>query len=125
MRGECGDADVSIRGRSAESQPAVPREVGETSREGVQGSEWRMRRGKRGSVEFKAQLKYNSCPGFDAGEACVREAYRVIQGMGLEPIQQISNGGLDANWMSDYGFPTGALGSGQHNVHTVNEFLDI
>jgi tripeptide aminopeptidase len=45
--------------------------------------------------------------------------------MGLEPIQQISNGGLDANWMSDYGFPTVTLGSGQHNVHTVNEFLDI
>lgn len=45
--------------------------------------------------------------------------------MGLEPLRAISNGGLDANWMSARGIPTVTLGCGQMQIHTVSEQLDI
>jgi len=45
--------------------------------------------------------------------------------MGLAPQTRISNGGLDANWLSARGLPTVTLGSGQQNVHTVNETLNL
>ncbi|MFO1020144.1 MAG: M20/M25/M40 family metallo-hydrolase [Planctomycetales bacterium] len=80
--------------------------------------------GKRGKLNFEAQLKYESFR-IDPKEPCVKEAYRAIQSLGLEPIPHISNGGLDANWLSDFGFPTVTLGCGQHQVHTVEEYLDI
>jgi tripeptide aminopeptidase len=43
----------------------------------------------------------------------------------LEPVTRISNGGLDANWLSARGLPTVTLGSGQNGVHTVNETLNL
>lgn len=117
---------VSIRGEVRSHNPQFRERLVKEFDKAFQRAAKRMKNslGKRGSVEFKSQLKYNSFR-IDAGEPCVEEAYRVIRRMGMEPIQQISNGGLDANWMSDYGFPTVTLGSGQHNVHTVNEYLDI
>ena len=37
----------------------------------------------------------------------------------------ISNGGLDANWMTARGIPTVTLGCGQENVHTTAERLNL
>ena len=44
---------------------------------------------------------------------------------GYEPELAISNGGLDANWLTAHGIPTVTLGCGQRNIHTVREELDI
>lgn len=117
---------VSIRGEVRSHDPKFREKLVAEFDKAFQRAAKRLKNssGKKGSVEFKSQLKYNSFR-IDPAEPCVEEAFRVIRGFGLEPIPQISNGGLDANWMSDYGFPTVTLGSGQHNVHTVNEYLDI
>lgn len=117
---------VSIRGEVRSHDPKFREKLVAEFDKAFQRAAKRLKNssGKKGSVEFKSQLKYNSFR-IDPSEPCVEEAFRVIRGFGLEPIPQISNGGLDANWMSDYGFPTVTLGSGQHNVHTVNEYLDI
>jgi tripeptide aminopeptidase len=37
----------------------------------------------------------------------------------------VTNGGLDANWITVHGIPTVTLGCGQRNIHTVSEELDI
>jgi tripeptide aminopeptidase len=37
----------------------------------------------------------------------------------------VTNGGLDANWLTVHGIPTVTLGCGQRNIHTVAEELDI
>jgi tripeptide aminopeptidase len=42
-----------------------------------------------------------------------------------EPELAISNGGLDANWLTARGIPTVTLGCGQRNIHTAAEELDI
>jgi len=36
-----------------------------------------------------------------------------------------SNGGLDANWLVKHGVPTVTFGSGQAEVHTVNEYVNV
>ena len=55
----------------------------------------------------------------------MQASLRAIREVGLEPQIRISNGGLDANWLSARGLPTVTLGSGQQNVHTVNETLNV
>lgn len=117
---------VSIRGEVRSHNPQFRDRLVKEFEKAFQRAAKRLKNshGKRGNIDFDCQLKYNSFR-IDPNEECVQEADRVIRSMGLEPSPQISNGGLDANWMSDYGFPTVTLGSGQHNVHTVNEYLDI
>ena len=44
---------------------------------------------------------------------------------GRQPELAVSNGGLDANWLSARGIPTVTLGCGQRNIHTVAEELDL
>ncbi len=39
--------------------------------------------------------------------------------------QKLSNGGLDANWLSRLGIPTLTYGAGQHDVHTIQEYADL
>lgn len=80
--------------------------------------------GKSGRVRFKADLKYESFKIPESAPA-VQASLRAIRSVGLEPQIRISNGGLDANWLSARGLPTVTLGSGQQNVHTVNETLAV
>ena len=50
---------------------------------------------------------------------------RAIAAVGLTPGVRLTNGGLDANWLTANGLPTVTLGCGQENAHTVDESLDI
>lgn len=81
-------------------------------------------RGTPGAIDFNAQLKYESFK-LDETDPSVQEALRAIRSIGLEPSVRISNGGLDANWLSSRGLPTVTLGCGQQDVHTVKETLHI
>lgn len=80
--------------------------------------------GKTGRVRITSDLKYESFR-LKESEPTVQEALRAIRTVGLEPQTRISNGGLDANWLSARGLPTVTLGCGQQNVHTVNETLNV
>ncbi len=84
----------------------------------------RNRAGKCGSVKIEGELDYESfC--LDRTEPCVMAANAAVKAEGHEPDLSISNGGLDANWLTAHGLPTVSLGSGQRNIHTVAEELDI
>jgi tripeptide aminopeptidase len=79
---------------------------------------------QRGRIDFRSELKYESFR-LEESEPCVKEALRAIAAAGLRPETRISNGGLDANWLSCRGLPTVTLGCGQQEVHTVHETLLI
>lgn len=80
--------------------------------------------GKAGRLHFEASLKYESfC--LKESEPTVQAALGAIRAIGLDPVTRISNGGLDANWLSARGLPTVTLGAGQKNVHTVDESLNV
>lgn len=80
--------------------------------------------GTPGRVEFEERLEYESFK-LDPASPCVVEAIKAIHAAGLEPQTRVSNGGLDANWLSSRGLPTVTLGCGQQDVHTVKETLHI
>jgi tripeptide aminopeptidase len=80
--------------------------------------------GKRGSVRFDGRLDYESFL-IDRQEPCVALAEAAIRAAGRTPMQAISNGGLDANWLNAHGIPTVTLGCGQMNVHMTSEMLDL
>jgi tripeptide aminopeptidase len=80
--------------------------------------------GKPGRVRFDYDLSYESFR-LPEGEPAVQAALKAIRTVGLDASTRISNGGLDANWLSARGLPTVTLGSGQQNVHTVDETLNV
>ena len=80
--------------------------------------------GKCGKVKIDGRLDYESFR-LSRDEPCVAVAAAAIEAEGLEPELAITNGGLDANWLTAHGIPTVTLGCGQRNIHTASEQLDI
>ena len=80
--------------------------------------------GRKGTVSISKRLDYESFR-LDKNEPSVRAAHIVLETLGHTPYYDISNGGLDANWMAANGIPTVTLGCGQHAIHTTNEWLDL
>jgi tripeptide aminopeptidase len=80
--------------------------------------------GRRGTVTIEGRLDYEAFRLSD-NEPCVLAAEQALRAIGIEPKRAISNGGLDANWMTARGIPTVTLGCGQVEAHTVNERLDV
>lgn len=80
--------------------------------------------GRKGRVFIEGRLDYEAfrlapdCPSLVAAENAIRR-------LGLTPVRNISNGGLDANWMFAHGIPTVTLGCGQENMHTTAERLNL
>ncbi len=80
--------------------------------------------GVTGQVKISSRLDYESFE-LDAEEPCVLAAEAAVRSIGAEPLRAITNGGLDANWLSARGIPTVTLGCGQMNAHTLAERLDV
>lgn len=80
--------------------------------------------GVAGRVEIASRLDYEA---FMLGEMepSVLAAEAAVRGTGGTPQRAVTNGGLDANWLSARGTPTVTLGCGQVQVHTVSERLDL
>jgi tripeptide aminopeptidase len=56
----------------------------------------------------------------------VKRASRLAEAIGIgKPHSKVIRGGLDANWFNALGIPTITLGAGQHEVHTLNEYIEI
>lgn len=80
--------------------------------------------GIKGRVEFDGHLDYEAfqLPSDDPSLLAAEDAIRAI---GRDPLRAITNGGVDANWMTARGIPTVTLGCGQLNPHMVTEALDL
>ncbi len=71
-----------------------------------------------GRLDYEAFRLSSDDPSLAAAEDALRR-------MGLSPVRNISNGGLDANWMTAHGIPTVTMGCGQENMHTTAERLHL
>jgi tripeptide aminopeptidase len=80
--------------------------------------------GKTGRVTIEGRLDYESFR-LERTDPSVVAAAAAIQAEGQAPDYAIANGGLDANWLTHNGIPTVTLGCGQHNIHTVDEYVDL
>jgi tripeptide aminopeptidase len=45
--------------------------------------------------------------------------------LGIEPNYLFSNGGLDANWLDKHGIPTVTIATGQAEIHTIKEYVNL
>ena len=81
-------------------------------------------RGQRGKVSFEVSLDYDSFA-LSSDEPAVAIGSKAVADAGLIPSLRISNGGLDANWMTTHGIRTVSFGCGQHEIHTAKEYLDL
>lgn len=80
--------------------------------------------GQCGTLKFDEDVRYEAFRIPDDSE-CVLIAKSASESVGLKPVAQICDGGLDANWMALHGFPAVTMGCGQHEIHTVKERLFI
>lgn len=80
--------------------------------------------GQQGILKFTDELRYEAFR-MAPDSACAVAAGAAVRLVGMKPVVQICDGGLDANWMAVHGFPAVTLGCGQHDIHTVRERLNI
>lgn len=84
----------------------------------------RNRKGKSGTIRFQSQRDYQ--PFFLSKTSKVVDySIRTAKILGLNPKLIRANGGLDANALNTKGIPTITFGAGQHNAHTLEEYVDI
>ncbi|MDA1231326.1 MAG: M20/M25/M40 family metallo-hydrolase [Planctomycetota bacterium] len=80
--------------------------------------------GQHGTLTFEEDVRYEAFRIPDDSD-CVLIAKSASEAVGLKPVAQTCDGGLDANWMALHGFPAVTMGCGQHEIHTVKERLFI
>ena len=80
--------------------------------------------GACGKVEIRGRLDYEAFK-LPEDHPCVLAAEAAVRAVGGEPQRAISNGGLDANWLTAKGVPTVSLGAGASGAHTTRERLNL
>jgi len=117
---------VDIRAEARSHDPKFRMEIVAAIRQAFENAAQSVRNvaGRAGSVQFDGRLDYEAFA-LPANEPCVLAAEAAVRAAGGESQRSISNGGLDANWMSARGIPTVTLGCGQADIHTTSERLDI
>lgn len=81
--------------------------------------------GSIAEISFRTQLAYEPFR-LEADLSCVQAALRAAKQAGYDSAEcKVVNGGLDANWFFQHGIPAITFGAGQHNIHTVDEYIDV
>jgi tripeptide aminopeptidase len=81
-------------------------------------------RGRRARIEMSISRDYRAFRLSDAAPV-VTDATTALRAMGLTPVLEATNGGLDANYLNEKGIPCVTLGAGQHHPHTTDEYADV
>lgn len=117
---------VTLHAEARSHDPKFRRQIVAAYRRAFQNAAKAVRAedGTTARIHFDQDLHYESFR-LDPNERVVQVASNVIRHLGMEPFLKVSNGGLDANWLSARGLPTVTLGAGQRDVHTVAESLHI
>jgi len=119
-------AEATLRAEARSHHPAFRRRIVRAIEQAFRDALGQVRnaQGQCGRVQFAGRLDYESFK-LPAGDPSVRAAIGAIRQLGGEPVTGISNGGLDANWLTHRGIPTVSLGCGQENMHTTDEKVNL
>ncbi|HEV8239327.1 MAG TPA: M20/M25/M40 family metallo-hydrolase [Thermoanaerobaculia bacterium] len=80
--------------------------------------------GARAQVAFDSRVQYHPFR-LDETSELVRFAAERATALGLEPKLRVSDGGLDANWLTHHGIPSVTFGAGQRGIHSLDESVDV
>ena len=119
-------AEVELRAEARSHDPVFRRRIVRAIEQAFHRAARKVRNrvGACGEVRIDGRLDYEAFKLPD-DEPCVRAAEKAVAQLEGQPIRSISNGGVDANWMTARGIPTVTLGAGQQDAHTVSERLDL
>lgn len=117
---------VFIKGESRSHDPEFLEEITATIQQTFEAAAASVvsSKGRAGAVEFICHKDYHAFR-ISENEPAVARTIRALEGLGLEAVPEVTNGGLDANYYNVKGIPTVTLGAGQHNPHTVDEYADV
>ncbi|MFN4258965.1 MAG: M20/M25/M40 family metallo-hydrolase [Gemmataceae bacterium] len=117
---------AQLRGESRSHDARFIRAITSAYRQAFQAAAQQVRdhRGKTAKVTFRAERSYEPFRLKDKSPL-VQRAVRAAEHAGLKPVLEISNGGLDANWLVKHGIPAVTFGAGQHEIHTVDEYVEL
>ena len=117
---------VELRAEARSHDPAFRRQIARAIERAFKRAarKVRNRQGVYGDVQIDGRLDYEAFK-LPEDEPCVLVAEEAVRHFGGEPMRAVSDGGLDANWMTARGIPTVTLGCGQQNGHTVSEKLHV
>ncbi len=117
---------VEVRAEARSHDPRFRRRIIKAIEQAFQQSARQVRNAKRqhGAVKITGCLDYESFR-LPADDPSILAAEAAIRKIGGQPVRAISNGGLDANWLTARGIPTVSLGCGQENSHTPAERLNL
>lgn len=117
---------VTIRGESRSHDPDFLEEITATIEQAFRDAAASVRNhsGRCGEITFHCERDYGA---FRIPESAppVERTCAALRALGLQPVLEVTNGGLDANYYNTKGMPTVTLGAGQHNPHTVDEYADV
>jgi tripeptide aminopeptidase len=130
--GTAGDATnvvtdfVHVKGESRSHDAKFVRDISAAFKAAFTSAAGRVKdhEGRPGKVKFTSRLDYVPFR-LKADSPAVHRAASAVKALGREPNLRVTNGGLDANWMVKHGIPTVTFGAGQHEIHTVKEFVDL
>ena len=125
-RHQRGHPAAEIRAEARSHDPAFRRQIVRAIERAFREAARRRAQqpGRLRQGELRGRLDYESFRLAD-DEPSVLAAEAAIRALGGDPSRVITNGGLDANWMTARGIPTVTLGCGQMDAHTTAERLDL
>ena len=117
---------VEVRAEARSHDPRFRSRIVKAIEQAFQHAAWQVKNaiGRHGAVTIAGRLDYESFR-LSADDPSLLAAEEAIRKIGAQPIRAISNGGLDANWLTARGIPTVSLGCGQENSHTPAERLNL
>ncbi|MGL6096786.1 MAG: M20/M25/M40 family metallo-hydrolase [Fimbriiglobus sp.] len=117
---------VLVRGESRSHDPKFFREITAAYKAAFQTAAAAVTTadGKPGKTKFLVRTDYYPFRLKDTAPV-VERAKAGVAAIGRKPTLRVTNGGLDANWMTKHGIPTVTFGAGQNDIHTVKEWVDL
>ncbi len=118
--------ELTLRAEARSHDPAFRRRVVRAFERAFRRAARQVRnhQGKTARVALDGRLDYEAFL-LPHDEPCVLAAEAAIHAVGGAPERAVSDGGLDANWMTLRGIPAVSLGGGQMHAHTTAERLDL
>lgn len=115
VRGESRSTDARLVGEITEAYRLAFENAAKT----VKTSD-----GRTGTLTFKNRVEYDAfC--LPDGHPVVKRAVAAAIQAGITPVLEVSRGGLDANWLVCHGMSAVTFGAGQHDIHTIKEYVNL
>src|SRR5258705_7230736 len=117
---------VHVRGESRSHDPRFFKQITAAYKAAFEKAAKKVKNqeGKTGRIKFKVQTDYHPFRIKDTLPVVKRAVAAVTQGGGT-PNGRTTNGGVGANLVGPHKKPTGTVGAGQNEAHTIDEWINL